>query len=61
MNSGRNNALHDALLVIEGIRDGITHPGGRRAHFVDSQDQIRVDVLNEAWDAINLLIEKDAA
>jgi len=53
----RADALQDALNEIEAIRDRISHPRGRRASFIDSMDQQRVDALNEAWDAINGLIE----
>lgn len=53
--SERSDAIRDALLEIEYLRDRISHPHGRRAAFIDSMDQQRVDALNEAWDAISAL------
>lgn len=61
MRSERTDALQDALSEIEFIRDGISHPNGRMAHFIDTLDQQRVEALNEAWDAINGLIEAERA
>lgn len=37
---------------IVAMRDAITHPHGQRAHFIDSQDQIRVEALDAALEEI---------
>jgi len=50
-----DDALFAALIEIEGLRDSVTHPDGRRAQFVSFHDQNRVDALNDAWDRIEAL------
>lgn len=48
--AGQREALEELAGEIENHRDAITHPHGQRAHFIDSQDQIRVDVLTDILD-----------
>lgn len=47
-------ALEEMRDEIESQRDAITHPQGRRAHFIDSTDQIRVDQLTALLDSAAL-------
>lgn len=47
------DALEDARGNLEFSKNAITHPNGRRAHHIDSADQIKIDVLDEAITAID--------
>lgn len=48
--AGLGDALEWLAGEIEGERNLITHPHGRRAHHIDSQDEIRVEVLTGLLD-----------
>ena len=43
---------------IENQRDQITHPDGRRAHFIDSTDEIRVELLTGLLDHANAALTR---
>lgn len=45
-----DRALEAMVDEIHAQRNAITHPNGRRAHFIDSADQIRVDQLSAILD-----------
>lgn len=50
-------ALEDMAGEIENQRDMITHPNGRRSYFIDSTDEIRVEVLTRLLDKASAAVD----
>ena len=53
------DAFEEFIGEIEWMRSQITHPNGRRANYIDSQDQVKVDALTELIDKGNALLAKE--
>ena len=53
--------LEDARGNLEFARNSVTHPNGRRAHHIDSTDQILVDAMNEGIEQIAAAIRSGGA
>jgi hypothetical protein len=53
--------MEEAIDILVGLRDAITHPGGRRAYYLDDAEEARVGELNKAIDAIQDAINRLSA